>query len=114
LKTKSQWFPLVLSLTVFPGLGQFYLGQKGKGFLFGILTAVILMAGLARFMSVMFALANVRPTSEDPVSRAVTLLGETWRLDFPILLAFLGALAMVWGLAALDCWLTLREQARPS
>jgi TM2 domain-containing membrane protein YozV len=106
----SPQLPLLLSLTVFPGLGHLYLKRKAKGLLYIFLTSLILLGGLARFMSVMFALANVRPPHGDPVRRALHLLAETWRLDTSILLAFLGALVLVWLLAAADCWWTMKEE----
>lgn len=109
---KSPWLPLVLSLTVYPGLGHLYLKEKAKGILYILLTSVILLGGLARFMSVMFALANVRAGPTDPLERTLHLLLETWRLDAPILLSFLGTLVLVWILAALDCWWTMNHKTR--
>lgn len=107
--SKYRWFPLVLSLTVFPGLGHFYLKKKIRGAIFMILTALISLGGLARFMSVMFALANVRERGAPPLARGWRLLLETWRLEAPILLAFLAALLLIWLVAALDCWWTLKR-----
>jgi hypothetical protein len=112
MENKSSWWPLILSLTVYPGLGHLYLKKRGKGILYIVLTSVILLGGLARFMSVMFALANVRPFHGDPVRRGLRLLAETWRLDSPILLAFLAALLLVWFLAAVDCWWTIKGESK--
>jgi hypothetical protein len=108
MEKKSSWLPLILSLTVYPGLGHLYLKKRAKGILYLGLTSLILLGGLSRFMSVMFALANVRPPHGDSVQRGLRLLSETWRLDSPILLAFLGALVLVWLLAAVDCWFTIK------
>ena len=109
MENKSPWLPLSLSLTVYPGLGHMYLKRRAKGILYIVLTSVILLAGLARFMSVMFAVANKRYMHTNIVRQSFHLVAETWRLDHKILLAFLFALIFVWILAAVDCWWTLKE-----
>lgn len=109
MEKTSPWLPLILSLTVYPGMGHLYLKRRGKGILYIFLTTLILLGGLARFISVMFALANTRYVHTDLVHQSLKLIVETWRLDTPILLGFIFALIFVWILAAVDCWWTLKE-----
>lgn len=109
MRAKSKWIPLTLTLTVLPGMGHLYLKQRFKGILLICLSLLIVVGAFARFMSVLFALANVRKSTEAPVERALTLMAETWRLDYPILLAFLGALVLVWILSVLDIYLLVKD-----
>lgn len=110
MSNPSKWIPLTLTLTVLPGMGHLYLKQKFKGILFISLSLLIVVGVVARFLSVLFALANVRSHFAPPVTRALKLMAETWRLDYPVLVAFLVALLLVWVLAAFDIYLFLKKE----
>jgi len=102
MKTKRNWLPLVLTLTVIPGMGHLYLKKKWRGYLFVLLSLGIVVGGFARYMYVLFAVANIRRTPRPPDFQPWEIMAEAWRLDYPILLSFLVAFFLVWALAALD------------
>ena len=110
MEPKRNWIPLTLTLTVFPGMGHFYLKQKVRGTLFFGLAMVLAVGALARFMVVLFAVANLRRVPRPPLKGAWQLLADTLKLDWPILLTFLGALLLVWGLATLDILVQIRKR----
>lgn len=92
---------LLINALVLPGLGQIYLKKKLRGFVFSTLSLLIVMAGFARYMSVLFATANL-PRHSSRHLNVFSLFGEAWRVDHRILLAFLIALLLVWLLSILD------------
>ena len=109
MNSNANWIPWVLTLLVLPGMGHLYLNRKWKGYLFGGLSLLIALGGLARYLSVVFALANVRPTHRPPALNPWILLAEAWRMDYPLLVGFLAALLLVWVGAAVDLGVTIRE-----
>ncbi len=98
----SPWFPFFLNALVCPGLGQVYLKQKWKGYALAGATLIVMLGGFARFMSVLFALANVRARRATSLMEAFPLLKEAWRLDQNVLLSFLFALFALWLISLLD------------
>jgi hypothetical protein len=106
---KSKWIPLTLTLTVLPGMGHFYLKQKWKGVLFSGLALLLAVGFLARFLSVLFALANLRQNTRPTHWNPLELVLDTWRLDYPVLLSFLGLLLLIWVIAAGDLWWQLKK-----
>lgn len=112
MKQHSPWLPLVLTLTVLPGMGHFYLNKKFKGFLFAGLSIGIVIGGIARYFSVLFALANLRGTTRPPHFSPFELMAEAWKMDLPILLGFLFSLVAVWVISALDVWVLMKEGSR--
>lgn len=112
MKSKANWIPLTLTLTLFPGMGHFYLKQKFRGSIFAGLAVLLCLAILARFFSVLFAVANVRgiPRQSGQLEAAWDLLAQSWQMDWPILVTLLGALMTVWGLAALDILVQIKRR----
>ena len=98
---KNLWFPLCLSALVLPGLGQIYIRQKARGYLLAGLALLVAMAAFVRFMSVLFALANVRASASSGF-HPFQLMVEAWRLDHRVLLAFAGGFIAIWLLSILD------------
>jgi len=105
----SRWIPLILTLTVLPGMGHWYLKKRLKGILLMGLSLILLLGAIARFFSVLFALANVRETQRPPNLQPLTLVLETLRLDYPVLLSFLALLLAVWALSIIDMIWILKE-----
>jgi TM2 domain-containing membrane protein YozV len=105
----SSWMPIFLSALVLPGLGQLYRKQKVKGYLMAGLALTILLGAFARYMSVLFALANVRARNPRGEFQPFQLVYEAWMLDRRVLLAFLGGFAAVWILSVLDLVLNRRS-----
>lgn len=60
-------------------------------------------------MAVLFALANRRAGTTVRLN-VFGLLGEAFRLDQKILLAFLVALFLVWALSLLDLWVLQKKK----
>jgi len=98
----SRWLALLLSGLIMPGLGQIYLKEKGKGYLLGGFTLLVILGGFARFMSVLFALANVKAKTQDYGFHPYRLVEEAWQLDHRIMIYFVIALAGVWILSVVD------------
>ena len=109
MKRNNDWLPILLTLLILPGMGHLYLKKKVRGVLFAGLSLLIVLAGLMRYMSVVFALANVRSTPRTPIMGPVELLIEAWRLDHTILLSFLVALGLVWFFSLIDLLFLLKE-----
>lgn len=99
---------LILNALVLPGLGQLYLKKKIKGLLFSCLSLLIVIAGFTRYMSVLFAMANL-PRYSTKRMEIFSLFGKAWKLDEKILLAFLAALILTWLLSILDILLEKRS-----
>ena len=74
------------------------------------LSLTILLGGFARYMSVLFALANVRGKSTQSSFQPIQLLIEAWNLDKSILLAFLGGFVAIWLLSIADILLTKEKK----
>jgi len=98
---KIKWFPVLLNAVVLPGFGQIYIRQKAKGYLLASLALLTVMAAFIRFMSVLFALANVRASTSSGF-HPFQLMAEAWRLDHRVLLAFAGGFFAIWLLSILD------------
>ncbi|MFO1462580.1 MAG: hypothetical protein U1F66_02305 [bacterium] len=110
-KPHSKWMPYLLSAAVIPGAGQWYLGQRLKGGFMMVVTLLLVMGGTARFLSVVFALANQAGVSRPPRLNPFPVLGRAWHLDEKVLLAFLLSLAAIWLLSILDLWLQPKEDS---
>ncbi len=108
----TNWIPLTLTLTLFPGMGHFYLKQKVRGAIFAGLAFLLAIGALARFIVVLFAVANVRGVPRPPRGNPWQLMAQTLQLEWPILLTFLGALLFVWALAALDIGMQIRKRSK--
>ncbi len=100
---------MTLTLAVLPGMGHLYLKKKLKGYLFAGLSTGIVLAAFVRYMSVLFALANVRKTGRPPSIEPISLILEAIRLDWKVLLGFLLAFLLVYGVAAVDLMFLLKS-----
>ncbi|MDL1871552.1 hypothetical protein FBR05_05045 [Deltaproteobacteria bacterium PRO3] len=113
MKARGKWFPILLSATVFPGAGQWYVGRRLRGGLMIGLTLLLTLAGVARFLSVVFALANKQGVRRPPELNPFPLLAQAWKIDYQVLLAFLLAIASLWILSILDLTFAPKE-GKPS
>lgn len=114
MKQISNWPPLLLNLLVLPGLGHWIIGKRWRGTFFMLISLLLLLGGLFRFVAVFFAVANKLPTTRAPSFNPLPILHRTWQLDSSILLTFLGLLIFIWILAFLDLWKELSREKRAS
>ena len=70
------------------------------------LSLVIVTGGIARFLSMVFALANIQGARRPPQLNPFPVLAEAWRLDHRILTILLLGLAAVWILSIVDLLLS--------
>ncbi len=103
-----QLLAILLTLTVFPGMGHFYLGYRLRAYFWGILFFLSAFGGLVRYLSLIFALANVselRQTHGIPWRLAL----HAWQSD-RLVLASLLILTLVLGcLTLLDLLWIIRK-----
>ncbi len=102
MKSNSRWIAFTLTAFVMPGMGHYFLKRKLRGTFFMIFTLFLLVAGIFRYMSVLFALANIRGVSRPPHFAPFQLMREAWQMDHRILGGFLIAVGLIWILAILD------------
>lgn len=114
MKQISNWPPLLLNLLVLPGLGHWMIGKQWRGTFFMLISLLLLLGGLFRFIAVFFAVANTLPTTRAPHLNPVPILQKTWHSDSTILLTFLGLLIFVWLLAFLDLWREIKKEGKSS
>lgn len=110
-KPEKPWLPLLLTGLVLPGMGQLYRKEKAKGYVLAGLSLVIVLGGFARYMSVLFALANVKGRDPHSSFQPIRLLIEAWNLDRSRLLAFLGGFLAIWLLSVADILLTKEKKS---
>jgi hypothetical protein len=110
MQASRKWLPLFLSALVLPGAGQWHLGQRWKGGLLMGMTLLLLSAAIARYLSVVFALANLRGARRPPELNPFPLLAEAWRIDQRILLLLILGLAALWILSIVDLLPALKER----
>jgi len=108
-KKNSRWIPLLLSGLVMPGFGQIYIKEKVKGYLIASFTLLVLLGGFARFMSVLFALANLELKTRAHALKPFQLLARVWALDHRVLLYFGVALVAIWILSIVDLLLPRKD-----
>lgn len=65
-------------------------------------TLLLMMGGIARYLSVMFATANKHGVRRPPELNPLPLLGQAWKIDHKVLTAFIVGLFLVWLLSILD------------
>src|SRR5262249_14184599 len=105
-----KWSPFLLSALIFPGAGQWLIGKKIKGGIMIGLTLLLLIAGLSRYLAVVFALINRHGVGRPPQLNPFPVLYEAWRLDHRLLLGFLLAILAIWLLSILDLGLSRKEE----
>ena len=66
------------------------------------LTLVLLTGGIARYLSMVFALANIQGTRRPPELNPFPVLAEAWRMDHRVLTFLLLGLVAVWILSIVD------------
>lgn len=106
MKVRGKWFPVLLSATVFPGAGQWYVGRRLRGGLMIGMTLLLTLAGIARFLSVVFALANKQGVRRPPELNPLPLLIQAWKIDHLVLSALLLSILALWILSILDLTLS--------
>jgi hypothetical protein len=97
--------PVFLSLLVFPGLGQLALGRVGKGLLFALPSAALLVALMRRVWT---EASRLVPT-EDPdalldPALPFRLAGEIQRANAPFFTWVTIGIVCLWALSAVDAW----------
>ena len=103
MKVRSKKTAILLNAFAMPGMGQLYLGQKGRATLWMVLTLIFVGGGLIRYMSVLFQLIAIQhPVGRTPSLNPFPLMKEAWSSDQRVLLTFLLGLFLVWLLAILD------------
>ena len=102
MRPEGKWLPLFLSALVLPGAGQWHLDKKLKGGLMMGLSLVLVTSGIARYLSVVFAVANLHGTRRPPHLNPFSLLAEAWRMDQRVLSLLILALVGVWILSIVD------------
>lgn len=112
MRPQSKWLPLFLTALVLPGAGQWHLGQKFKGGLMMGLTLVLVTGLIARYLSMVFALANIQGLRRPPQLNPFPVLAEAWRMDQRILTLLLLGLAAIWILSIVDLLLS-PQRSRP-
>ena len=110
MKVQTKWMPLFLSAAVFPGAGQWFLGRRFKGALMMGITLLLMVGGIARFLSVVFATANKHSMHRPPALNPLPLLGQAWSIDHKVLTAFLLGLLLIWLLSILDLLALPKEE----
>ncbi|HKY64462.1 MAG TPA: hypothetical protein VJR29_13715 [bacterium] len=113
MRPESKWLPLFLSALVIPGAGQWHLGQRLKGGLMMGLTLVLVTGAIARYLSMVFALANIQGTRRPPQLNPFPVLAEAWRMDHRILTLLLLGLAAIWILSIVDLLLSPPKRSYP-
>ena len=73
-------------------------------------TLLLLCAAIARYLSVVFALANFQGTKRPPQLNPFPLLAEAWRMDQKILLLLILGLVALWILSIVDLLLSPKER----
>ncbi len=109
LDRKRKWTPILLSATVFPGAGQWFLGRRLRGAAIMGLTFLLTLAGVARFLSVVFAVANKLGAQRPPKLNPLPVLAEAWRIDHAVLWGFILGIAALWLLSILDLYFNPKE-----
>lgn len=109
MKVQKKWLPLMLSATVIPGAGQWYLGQRFKGGLMMLVTLLLITGGMMRFLAMVFALSSQQGVTRPPHLNPFPVLARAWHLDHAVLLTFLLCLAGIWLLSILDLCLQPKE-----
>lgn len=102
---KKRLAPVFLSLLVFPGLGQLALGRVGKGLLFALPSAALLVAVMRRVWT---EASRLVPT-EDPdalldASLPFRLASEIQRANAPFFTWVTIGIVVLWALSAVDAW----------
>jgi hypothetical protein len=112
MRPQGKWLPLFLSAAVLPGAGQWHLHKRLKGGLMMGLTLILVTGGIARYLSVVFALANMKGMSRPPQFNPFPVLAEAWRMDRKILGILLLGLVALWILSIVDLLLSPKERNR--
>lgn len=113
MRPEGKWLPLFLSALVLPGAGQWHLGQRFKGGLMMGLTLVLVTGGIARYLAMAFALANIQGMRRPPQLNPFPVLAEAWRMDHRILTFLLLGLAAVWILSIVDLLIGPKREVSP-
>lgn len=71
---------------------------------------LIVTAGIARYLSVVFALANLQGARRPPNLNPFPVLAEAWRMDHRVLLLLILGLAGLWILSIVDLLLSSKER----
>lgn len=97
---------LVLSLTILPGLGHWYLGRRNLGALIGTITLLVFLYPLYRFTGTTTAMIEEQiaagATEVWPATWAA--IHAAWQQESTIMYWGLGLLAICWIGAACDLW----------
>lgn len=113
MRPEGKWLPLFLSALVLPGAGQWHLDKKFKGGLMMGLSLLLVTGAIARFLSVVFAVANLQGARRPPHLNPFSLLAEAWRLDQRVLSLLLLSLAAVWVLSIVDLLIGPKGEVSP-
>ena len=71
---------------------------------------LLVTGGIARYLSVVFALANLQGARRPPQLNPFPVLAEAWRMDRQVLLLLILGLAAVWILSIVDLLLSPKER----
>ena len=104
-----KWTPILLSATVFPGAGQWFVGRRLRGAAIMGLTLLLTLAGVARFLSVVFAVTNKQGAQRPPQLNPLPVLAEAWRIDHAVLWGFILGIVALWLLSILDLYFNPKE-----
>ena len=74
------------------------------------MTLLIVTGGIARYLSVVFALANIQGARRPPELNPFPVLAEAWRMDQRVLIILLLGLAGIWILSIVDLLLSPQER----
>ncbi len=109
-----QLFAILLTLTVFPGMGHFYLGYRLRAYFWGGLFFLSALGGLVRYLSLVFALANVS-NLRSSAGIPWRLVLQAWQADRHVLASLLALSLALLCLTLLDLlWLIRKHPTQNS
>lgn len=105
-RPRSRRAALVLSLSILPGLGHWYLGRRNLGALIGTITLLVFLYPLYRFTGTTTAMLEEQMAAGSTEVWATTwdAMQAAWQQEATIIYWGLGLLAACWLGAALDLW----------
>ena len=106
--------PVLLSLLVFPGLGQLATGRIWRGLAYGGASIVLLVAVLRRVYTETLRLMPEDPEAVLDPALPFRLAAEIHRANVAFFAWATAVLVVLWAASAIDAWATSRGPSRPS
>jgi hypothetical protein len=103
--------PVLLSLLVFPGLGQFATGRPWRGLAYAGTSLALLAALMRRVYAEATRLMPRDPEALLDPALPFRLAAEIHRANLSFFAWITGAIVLLWALSALDAWAASRQAA---